>query len=195
MLRIHFTPEDLQNIRITRHPDPLWELICAACRLVTHDGPLEFGPWRRSVRERLTTDSVANRAVHTLRTLVPPVGYIPDFLTPSVLEGGLPAALGEVEATPPGRLQRELGRLATARPLPSWTTTLGRPRDRGMRSLVEALEISARTLLEPRWAHARRAIRDDVDARSRVLLDGGVLGLLQSLQPLARWNAPILEVD
>jgi DNA-binding transcriptional ArsR family regulator len=195
MLRIHFTSHDLQNIRIARRPDPLWELVCATCRLVTHQGPLEFGAWRRSVRERLATDPVAGRALHTVRTLVPPVGYIPDFLTPSVLEGGLPAALEEIRATPPGRLRHDLGRLATERPLPAWTTALGRPGDRGMRSLAKALEISASTLLEPRWAHARRAVRDEVDMRSRVLLDGGVLGLLESLRPLARWRSPVLEVE
>jgi len=108
MLRIHFTTHDLQNIRISRRPDPLWELVCATCRLVTHQGPLEFGSWRRSVRERLATDPVAGRALHTLQTLVPPVGYIPDFLTPTVLEGGLPAALEEIQATPSGRLRHEL---------------------------------------------------------------------------------------
>jgi len=195
MLRIHFTDRDLQNIRISRRPDPLWELICAACRLVTHQGPLEFGAWRRSVRDRLATDPVANRALHTLHTLVPPVGYIPDFLTPSVLDGGLPAALEEIRATPRSRLRSELGRLAVARPLPAWTTALGRPGDRGMRSLVKDLEISTRTLLEPRWAHVRRAIRDEVDVRSRVLLDGGVLALFESMRPLARWRAPVLEVE
>ncbi|MER5508827.1 helix-turn-helix domain-containing protein [Streptomyces sp. NPDC002766] len=64
-----------------------------------------------------------------------------------------------------------------------------------MRSLVKALEVSARTLLDTRWTHARRAVRDDVDTRSRVLLDGGVVALLESLRPLARWNAPVLEVE
>jgi DNA-binding transcriptional ArsR family regulator len=195
MLRIHFTPYDLQNIRISRRPDPLWELVCATCRLVTHQGPLEFGPWRRSVRERLATDPAANHAVLTLQTLVPPVGYIPDFLTPSVPEGGLPAALEEVGATPPSRLRHELGRLGATRPLPAWTMTLGRQGDRTMRSLVKVLEVSSRALLEPRWAHIRRAVREEVDVRSRVLLDGGVLALLESLRPLARWRAPVLEVD
>ncbi|TCR26107.1 helix-turn-helix protein [Streptomyces sp. BK205] len=195
MLRIHFTSHDLHNIRISRRPDPLWELICAACRLATHQGPLEFGAWRRSVRERLATDPMAGHAVHTLQTLVPPVGYIPDFLTPSVTEGGLPAALEAIHATSRSRLRHELGRLAAARPLPAWTTELGRPGDRGMRSLVKALDISSRALLEPRWAHVRRAVRDDVDLRSHILLDGGVVPLLESLRPLARWNAPVLEVE
>jgi len=196
MLRIHFTAHDLQNIRIARRPDPLWELVCAACRLVTRQGPLEFGAWRRSVREQLTTAPEARRALLILRTIVPPVGYIPDFLTPSVLEGGLPAALEEVRATPPARLQHELGRLAGARRLPPWTTGLGGPGGgRTMRSLVRALEVSSKTLLAPRWAHIRRAVDDEVDLRSRAVLDGGVLGLLKSLRPLAQWSAPVLEVD
>lgn len=196
MLRIHFTAHDLQNIRLARRPDPLWELVCAACRLVTRQGPLEFGAWRRSVREQVITDPHAGHALLKLQTLVPPVGYIPDFLTPSVREGGLPAALEEMEATPPTRLKRELGRLAGARPLPAWTTGLGGPGGgRSMRSLVKALDVSARTLLAPRWTHIRKAIDDEVGLRSRALLDGGVLALLNSLRPLARWRAPVLEVD
>ncbi|MBK3574344.1 hypothetical protein JHN63_11055 [Streptomyces sp. MBT65] len=43
MLHIHFTPLDLQSIRVARRPDPLWELVCATCRLGTNQGPLEFG--------------------------------------------------------------------------------------------------------------------------------------------------------
>jgi DNA-binding transcriptional ArsR family regulator len=195
MLRIHFTPIDLQNIRIARRPDPLWELVCAACRLVTRQGPLEFGAWRRSVREGVAQDPQAHRALHMLRTLVPPVGYIPDFLTPPVSEGGLPAALEEVRATPRRRLQHELGTLAGARSLPPWTTALGRPGSRGMGSLVKALEVSSRALLEPRWAHVRRSVVDEVELRSRILLDGGVRALLESLRPFAEWKPPVLEVD
>ncbi|MFE5406331.1 ArsR/SmtB family transcription factor [Streptomyces sp. NPDC056580] len=195
MLRIHFTSRDLQNIRISRRPQPLWELICATCRSATQQGPLEFGAWRRSVRERLAGNPAANQAVSALRTLVPPVGYIPDFLTPSVPEGGLPAALEEVRATPPDRLRRDLARLRVTTPLPPWTTELGRPGSRGMRLLTKVLEDSSRALLEPRWDHIRKAIGDDVDTRSRVLLDGGVRALLESLRPLAQWRPPVLEVD
>ncbi|MFE3635037.1 ArsR/SmtB family transcription factor [Streptomyces sp. NPDC059168] len=195
MLRIHFTVRDLQNIRISRRPQPLWELVCATCRSGTQQGPLEFGAWRRSVRERLTGDPLARQAVSTLRTLVPPVGYIPDFLTPSVPEEGLPAALEEVRATPPDRLHRDLARLRETTPLPAWTTELGRPGGRGMRSLAKILDISSRVLLEPRWDHVRRAVGDDTDARSRILLDGGVRALLESLRPFAQWRPPVLEVD
>ncbi|MFD7678045.1 ArsR family transcriptional regulator, partial [Streptomyces sp. NPDC060187] len=39
MLRIHFTSQDLQNVRVARQPDPLWELVCSVCRLETGEGP------------------------------------------------------------------------------------------------------------------------------------------------------------
>jgi DNA-binding transcriptional ArsR family regulator len=173
----------------------LWELVCAACRLVTNQGPLEFGAWRRGVLDRTGRDLEARRALHLLGTLVPPVGYIPDFLTPSVSDEGLPTALEQVRATPRARLQKELAVLGGSRPLPAWTTTLGRPGDRSMGLLVRALEVSSQTLLEPRWGLIRRAVHDEVDLRTRILLDGGVRALLESLRPFARWNAPVLEVD
>ncbi|WP_329348262.1 transcriptional regulator [Streptomyces sp. NBC_01261] len=195
MLRIHFTPLDLQNIRIARHPDPLWELVCAVCRMATQQGPLEFGAWRGGVHERVGQDPEAHRALLMLSTLVPPAGYIPDFLTPSVSQGGLSAALDEVGTTPRGRMRHELGRLAAARGLPSWATALVRPGGRSMPALVSALEVSSRALLEPHWAHIRRAVDDEVGLPSGVLLDGGVRALLESLRPLARWKPPVLEVD
>jgi hypothetical protein len=48
LLRIHFTGQDLENIRIARSPDPLWEIVCSVCRLQTKEGPLAFDPWRRT---------------------------------------------------------------------------------------------------------------------------------------------------
>ncbi|WP_327426286.1 ArsR/SmtB family transcription factor [Streptomyces sp. NBC_01236] len=195
MLRIHFTPHDLQNIRVARQPDPLWELICSVCRLETGQGPLDFGQWRRAAHARLSRDAVAGRALRPLRALIPAAGYIPDFLTPPVTGAGLPAALDQLRSTPRPRLVRELTRLADSRPLPNWTTSLGRPGSDALTSLAGALGCYFRALLEPYWAHIRTAVGNDVDLRSRALLDGGTGALLDGLRPLARWNAPVLEVD
>ncbi|MGD1221897.1 ArsR/SmtB family transcription factor [Streptomyces krungchingensis] len=195
MLRIHFTSTDLQNIRVARQPDPLWELVCSVCRLETGQGPLDFGHWRRAARERLSQDVAAGRALGPLRALIPAAGYIPDFLTPPVTGGGLAAGLDALRGTPRARLTRELTRLAEARPLPAWTTSLGRPGGDGLRSLTVALGTYFRTLLEPYWPHIRTAVGNDVDMRSRALLDGGTQALLAGMTPLARWRAPVLEVD
>lgn len=195
MLRIHFTSQDLQNVRVARQPDPLWELVCSVCRLETGQGPLDFGHWRRAARDRLATDALAGRALRPLRTLIPAAGYIPDFLTPPVTGGGLPAGLDALRGTPRHRLTRDLTRLADSRPLPSWTTTLGRPGGDTLTSLTAALSAYFRTLVEPYWPHIRTAVGNDVDLRSRSVLDGGTQALLEGLRPMARWRAPVLEVD
>ncbi|MET9893186.1 helix-turn-helix transcriptional regulator [Streptomyces sp. NPDC006465] len=195
MLRIHFTSHDLQNVRVARQPDPLWELICSVCRLETGQGPLDFGHWRRAARDRLAKDALAGRALRPLRALIPAAGYIPDFLTPPVTGGGLPAGLDALRRTPRARLTGELTRLAESRPLPTWTTSLGRPGNDSLGSLAGALAAYFRTLLEPYWPHIRTAVGNDVDLRSRTVLDGGTQALLEGLRPLARWRAPVLEVD
>ena len=195
MLRIHFTSHDLQNIRLARQPDPLWELVCSVCRLETGLGPLDFGQWRRAARHRLSSDPVAGRALSPLRTLIPASGYIPDFLTPTVTGGDLPAGLDQLRGTPRTRLVRDLTRLADSRPVPEWVSSLGRPGGDSLRSLANALGIYFRALLEPYWPQIRTAVAADVDLRTRDLLDGGTQALLNGLGPLARWKSPVLEVD
>ncbi|WP_427924911.1 ArsR/SmtB family transcription factor [Streptomyces sp. cg40] len=195
MLRIHFTSRDLQSIRVARQPHALWELVCGVCRLDSRQGALEFGHWRRSVRDRLAEDPRAGRALSPLRTLIPAVGYIPDFLTPSVTGGGLAGGLEEVRATSRTRLTRELSRLAESRPLPSWVSTLDRPGTKALGALTRALELSCGTLLEPYLPRVQAAVGDDVELRARALLDGGTTALLNSLRPHARWHDPVLEVD
>lgn len=194
MLRIHFTSHDLQNIRIAPQPDPLWELVCSVCRLQTGQGRLEFGDWRNSAHHRLRTDPVVHRALRLLRTVIPAVGYIPDFLTPSVLGADLSAGLERVRLTPRGQLVREMTRLAESRPIPGWTSLAGPGRD-GLDSLTGALATYHGALLRPYWPRIRTAVGNDVSQRARTLLEGGTQALLEGLQPLGRWNSPVLEVD
>lgn len=195
MLRVHFTPHDLQNIRIAQHPDPLWELVCSVCRLQTRQGPLDFGHWRGTAYDRLRRDPVVKGALHLLRLLIPASGYIPDFLTPSNAGGELFAGLDHVRGTPRGQLTRELTRLAESRPVPVWATTMGRPGADGLVPLTKALATYHRALLQPFWPRIRTAVDNDIGRRASTLLGGGTQALLEGLRPLARWNSPTLEVD
>ncbi|MDW8804142.1 transcriptional regulator [Streptomyces scabiei] len=195
MLRIHFGWRDLENVRLAQQPDPLWELMCAVCRIQTDEGPLEFGHWRRRSTRLLTRDSRAGTALRTLRTFIPATGYIPDFLTPPVTGGHLDAALESVRATPRDRLVAELGLLAATRPLPGWVRG---PHERHTSTLLltaDALRDSFRVLLEPYWRQVRSAVGDDVAFRARAALGGGTGALLAGLHPFARWNPPYLDVD
>jgi DNA-binding transcriptional ArsR family regulator len=195
MLRIHFGWRDLQNVRIVRRPEPLWELMCAVCRLQTRQGALEFGHWRRETAERLSQDGCGTRALRTLRTFIPASGYIPDFLTPPVTGEGLGAALEDVRATPRDRLTRELTRLSASKPLPGWVGGPHEPAATSLSLVTDALRHSFRTLLEPYWRHVRSVIGDDVAVRAHSALDGGTAALLEGLRPYARWNPPYLDVD
>jgi DNA-binding transcriptional ArsR family regulator len=195
LLRIHFGWRDLENVRLARQPDPLWELMCAVCRLQTYQGPLEFGHWRQATTRRLSRDDRAFGALRTLRTVIPAAGYIPDFLTPPVTGEYLDAALDRVRATPRDRLVGELTRLADSRPLPGW---IRGPHERATASLAlvaDSLRDSFRALLEPYWRQVRSAVSDDIAVRTQTLLDGGTSALLKGLHPFARWNPPYLDVD
>lgn len=195
MLRIHFGWSDLQNVRIARQPDPLWELMCAICRWQTHQGPLAFGHWRRETTERLAQDARAAHALRTLRTYVPTSGYIPDFLTPTVTGEGLDAGLEAVRATPRDRLTAELTRLAASTRIPRRVRGLYEPTFGSLMLVADVMRHSFRTLLEPYWEQVRSAVSDDVSLRTRTLLDGGTAALLDGLRPFARWNPPYLDVD
>ncbi|MFD3416146.1 ArsR/SmtB family transcription factor [Streptomyces cyaneofuscatus] len=130
MLRIHFTAQDLEYVRIARSPDPLWEIVCSVCRLQTDEGRLAFGPWRRAVApllrgggggggregggERAGGGGVDRAVAVALRSLMPCGPYIPDFLTPAV-DGGiadLRQGVDRVLSTPRSRLRREFTLLA-----------------------------------------------------------------------------------
>ncbi|MFF0016427.1 DUF5937 family protein [Streptomyces sp. NPDC005374] len=195
MLRIHFDSRDLQNIRIAQQPDPLWELMCAVCRLQTCQGLVEFGHWRRETAQGLSRDRRAAQALRVLRTVIPASGYIPDFLTPAVTGEPLEAGLERVRATPRDRLTAELTRFADTRPVPGWIHGPHEAPGASLKLVSGALHASFRALLEPYWRQVRSAVGDDVAVRTRSLLDEGTAALLGSLHPFARWNAPYLDVD
>ncbi|WP_329288744.1 helix-turn-helix domain-containing protein [Streptomyces pseudovenezuelae] len=195
MLRIHFSWRDLENIRIAQQPDPLWELMCAVCRLQTRHGLVEFGHWRRETGQRLSRDRRASHALGTLRTVIPASGYIPDFLTPPVTGECLEAGLEALRATPRDRLTAELTRFSDARPVPGWMCGPHEAPAASLKLASDALRASYRTLLEPYWRHVRSAVGNDVSVRTRAVLDGGTAALLDGLRPFARWNPPYLDVD
>jgi DNA-binding transcriptional ArsR family regulator len=195
LLRIHFGWRDLENVRIAQQPDPLWELMCAVCRLQTRQGLVEFGYWRRETVQRLSRDRRAAHALGTLRTVIPASGYIPDFLTPPVTGGCLEAGLEQLRATPRDRLTAELTRFARTRPVPSWIHGPHEPAASSLKVTSDALQASYRAFLEPYWRHVRSAVGDDVSVRTRAVLGGGTAALMEGLHPFARWNPPYLDVD
>ncbi|MDH2391319.1 winged helix-turn-helix domain-containing protein [Streptomyces sp. HNM0663] len=193
MLRIHFTGDDLAGVRMAARPDVLWETILSFHRLRDRRGATVFGEWRSETRARL------NGETRLLSALVPPKGYFPDFLTPPEARDGLDAGLQALRATPPARLRAELALAAADRAcvpgLPGRLAALAEGRAEPLARLVGALHGYFRAAVEPYWPHLQARIEADRAVRGRALLDGGPDELLDSLSPVLRWRAPVLEAD
>lgn len=190
MLRIHFTDRDLARVRVAAAPDPLWETVLAMQKL-TLDGIPAFARWRRRVREGLR-ERDTRTAVRFLQTIAPPARYFPDFLTPAESEDGLKAGLAALRGTPADRLGREVGLMAQHRRLPSWTHGLAA--GAALDQVAEAVRIAHDTLVAPQWTTVRTQVDTDRAVRSRLAGESGALGLLESLRPAFRWEAPVLTV-
>lgn len=188
MLRIHFTHHDLARVRIAAAPDPLWETVLAMQKL-TLDGIPAFARWRRRVREELRERDV-RAAVRFLQAIAPPARYFPDFLTPAESADGLKAGLAALRGTPVARLGREVGLMAQHRRLPRWTHGLAA--GMALDQVTEALEIAHDKLVAPQWTNVRTQVDTDRAVRSRLAGESGTLGLLDSLRPAFRWEAPVL---
>ncbi|MFD0068880.1 ArsR/SmtB family transcription factor [Streptomyces sp. NPDC127574] len=194
MLRLHFTEDDLRRVRVSRGPDPLWEIVCSICRLKTGDGRAEFGVWRDAARDRIRRDERLRVALSPLRGLVPSHGYIPDLLTPEV-SGDFAAGLDAIGATPARVVADPVGRLNAAQARLRGPVGGSRVDSVDLVRVVRALRTYFDTLLRPHLSRVRGQVGVDVGLRSESLLGGGVQGLLESLAPYARWRDPVLEVD
>lgn len=197
MLRIHFTGTDMDNVRLARRPDPLWEIVCSLCRLQTREGALAFDPWRRAVGGLVRQGGAARVAASTLRTLVPRAAYFPDFLTPPVEDGtgDLRAGIDRVLATPRRRLRHELALLSASGGRPWGGTELARGDVTVLNALGGNLSTYHREFIAPVWNRIGAATAADAAMRTRVLAEGGMRALWNSLRPMAVWEPPVLTVD
>lgn len=188
MLRIHFTAEDIARTTLRADPDPLWEALLSLHMLQVGSGSIPYGTWRRQVRQRLPQEVVG-----PLAALAPPVGYSPDFLTPSVGSASFGDAVEMVLSTPRERIRTDLARLAP-RTRANWLHHLAEARVEAMRSLGDSMRAYHRSALEPYWPAIERAVHADHRQRRSQLIDGGIGAVLEGIHPEARWRNGVLEI-
>ncbi|MFB6816803.1 DUF5937 family protein [Streptomyces sp. NPDC056347] len=199
MLRIHFTSRDLENVRIARRPDPLWEIVCSICCLQHREGTLAFSEWRRSAGALLRRGGAAREAASILRSLIPRAAYFPDFLTPPVEEDSedlgiyeLGPGVERVLATPKRQLRHELSLLSEGGGLPWAGTELARGDTAHLARLGSQLHTYHQEFIAPSWGRVGAAIAADTALRTRALAHGGTRALMGSLRPMAVWEPPVL---
>ncbi|WP_214410630.1 ArsR/SmtB family transcription factor [Sphaerisporangium fuscum] len=187
MLRIHFTSEDLRRVTVAQRPDPLWDVLLSLHVLQEKGDPV-FREWRRQVPAARTP------GIRLLVELAPPSGYSPDFLTPGRGEAGIECQIDRLLSTPRARLRDDLTYMASEQPVTPWVRELATGGLPALNRLARAVENYHRSCLAPYQDVIHTHLEADRIRRGRLLMRGGIDGLLAGLHRSVSWRPPVLEV-
>jgi DNA-binding transcriptional ArsR family regulator len=194
-LRLVFQREDIQRVRLSTTPDPLWELVlsmhCVQARRVS----VSHATWYQAVHERLAhTDPSWRRHFGMLRDLVPPSGDFPDFLTPAPTTTDLDAGCEALAYVSPTELKANIAATFVGRGVPAWVRALAT----GDRQMLDDLLIAVRrcfgVLVDPHWSRVADTVAGDRAGRVRVLSENGLGTLLTGLPGVLGWDGEVLVV-
>ncbi|MFH9355107.1 DUF5937 family protein [Kitasatospora sp. NPDC017646] len=193
MAELLFTAGDLARMRFA--VAPMWE-VGPSLRLLRSGLPhAVHGPWAEQVRPRLTA---LGPAFGLLAELVPPSGYVPDFINPAPA-GPAPTLAGElaaIRATPAGQVRRDLDRLAAEHGgLGPRLRALHADPAAGLARLAEAIEAYWELALAPYWARIRAVLDADVLHRARQAAEHGAERVLNDLHAELRWAEGTLRLS
>ena len=188
MLRIHFTGDDLGQLRVAAGPDLLWEILLSVHMLRSQRPAVTLHEWHAEARAKVTP------RMRMLLHLAPPRGYSPDFLTPIGGTTDLATGLSAVLSTPRHRLRRDLSLFADGRAPAGWMRQLADGDLGSLDDLAHAYRAFYDGALAPCWDLINAAIDADRATRAEAFLTGGASQLLSTLHPTVRWRPPILEV-
>ncbi|MEV5556493.1 DUF5937 family protein [Nonomuraea wenchangensis] len=184
-------PEDVARIRFAF--SPLWELVASLRTLRQPARQSLHLPWIKAVRPRL-----AGLDLTELLALVPPSGYLADFITPPP-DTPLPdfaAELDRVRRTAPERVLDELAHLREAgRADPAVLDRLAADPEAAVARAADALEAYWETCFAEFWPRVYALLERDVLRRSRQLAQGGARELFAGLDPAVTWTGERLLVD
>ena len=190
MVIFEFDLEDLARTRFAI--SPMWEVV-SSLRLLRDPsrGALHL-PWLEDVRLRL-----AGLDLGPALSLLPPDGYIPDFLTPPPT-GPLATFEEELErmrGTATAQVRHDMSLLVDRRgPSPLQRPFVERPRW-AVNRLTEALSEYWERALRPQWPRLHALLAADIHHRARRLTEGGPAALFADLHPDVQWRDGRLAVE
>jgi DNA-binding transcriptional ArsR family regulator len=178
--------DDLLAVRFA--VSPVWETQAAVQAFADERGRSYHQPWLQLVQDRAVRLDLA-----PLLAVLPPRGYVPDFLIPppQAERPALRDQLAQIRATEPTQVARELERCRHTvndeqhrRLLTGMLTDPGHARDQ----LADRLRDAWTSLVAPFWVRIRTLLDRDIDERSRALARHGLRRVLDELHPKIRWT-------
>ena len=192
-LRMVFDQQDLQRVRFADAADPMWELVLSVQMAQARRVPASFLAWRQDLGVRLGGAGASSHSVALLRSLVPPSGDFPDFLTPPQLVTDLDAGCEAVCCTSSARLSTDLASVFSNGPAPSWVRSLACGDREQIREVVGAIRHGHHMLVAPQWSRVCEAVAFDRAKRARLLVKLGVGQMLAALPGTLCWDGRILH--
>jgi DNA-binding transcriptional ArsR family regulator len=187
-----FSVRDLAQLRFA--VSPMWQLGPSVRLLRAAPRDPIHRTWVEQVRPRL---AAAGFGHGWLAELVPPTGYVPDFLNPAPAGPAteLPCELAAIRATAAARVRDELDRLRREQ------GGLG-PRLRRLYAdpaaelprLTAEIDAYWQLALAPYWARMRAVLDADVFYRARLVAEHGAGRLFDTLHPAVNWDDGALRV-
>ncbi|WP_214408477.1 ArsR/SmtB family transcription factor [Sphaerisporangium fuscum] len=172
---------------------PMWEVGMSFKLLHPGSAHAVHGPWIEQVRPRA---AAAGLGRGWLAELVPPSGYVPDFLNPAPAGPSptLAEELAAIMATPAHRVRQDLDMFERKHgPLsPRLRALYTDPRDRLVR-VAEEIEAYWKLALAPYWARVRAVLDADVFYRARQVAEHGAARLLNDLHTAVSWDDDTLR--
>jgi DNA-binding transcriptional ArsR family regulator len=172
----------------------MWELM-SSLRLFRDPATAALHlPWAEEVRDRL-----ADLDLLPLLALVPPEGYIPDFLTqpPTSPLVRFEDELERVRSTPARQVVKELEIFRSQHEggLPAPAEKIARNPRREVARLADTLADYWRRAVEPFWPRILTLLSADLRHRAMRLTEGGPAALFADLHPTVAFDGDWLHVD
>ena len=190
MLRLEFDIEDVASVRFAI--SPVTETVSALRVFGAPERPGSHRSWLTGLRQLHADPSLG-----LLLDLVPPDGYVPDFLTPplTVPVGDLDAELAVIAATAPEIVRRELALTFAGQTMPARVSALHADPATRLAQVVEALARWHAIAIAPHWQRVHRLLTAEVALQSRRFTEEGPGLALRHLHPSIRWQPGHLAID
>ncbi|MGW7256838.1 DUF5937 family protein [Streptomyces sp. NPDC054834] len=186
LAELAFSASDLAQVRFA--VSPMWEITPSFRLLTSTAAHLVHRSWVDQVRPRVVAAGLDRG---WLAELIPPTGYVPDFLNPApaVPASTLAAELDAILASPADRVRQDLDHLARHQGTlgPRLQTLHADPQTR-LAKVTEEIETYWELALAPYWARIREVLDADIFYRARMVAEHGAGRLFNDLHTSVSWD-------